>query len=101
MPTFRKSLPFVLIALVALWTFTHGPAQTRRAYAQNTATPYDCSFTYHFTTATPQTGQVNNNVSRPCVAWRVTYTTTGFSSVTVQFETSPDNSVWTAVPNTV
>lgn len=64
-------------------------------------TPYDCFSVYTFSGATSQTGQNNASSAAPCVAWRVTYTSSGFSSVTVQFETSPDNSNWTAVPNSI
>ncbi len=64
-------------------------------------TPYDCFSVYTFSAATSQTGQNNSSSAAPCVAWRVTYTSTGFSSVTVQFETSPDNSNWTAVTNSI
>jgi hypothetical protein len=95
-------LTAALIVIAALWHIQNGlwnPPVT--AQAQSTATPYDCNFTYTFTTATPQAGQANNATSRPCVAWRVIFNTTGFTNVTVQFETSPDNSTWTAVPNTV
>jgi hypothetical protein len=64
-------------------------------------TPYDCFSVYTFSAATSQTGQNNSSSAAPCVAWRVTYTSTGFSSVTVQFETSPDNTNWTAVTNSI
>ena len=67
-------------------------------YAQGT--PYDCFFVYTFTSATPQSGQSNASSQSPCVAWRVTYTTTGFSSVTVAFQTSSDNSSYSNVTNT-
>jgi len=69
------------------------------AFAQGT--PYDCFNVYTFSGATAQTGQNNSSSQSPCVAWRVTYTSTGFSSVTVRFDTSPDNSNWTAVTNSI
>ncbi len=69
------------------------------AYAQ-TSTP-DCSFTFTFTGASTQTGQSNISGNTPCVNWRVTFSTTGTLSATVSFQTSPDNSSFTAVPNTV
>ncbi len=69
--------------------------------AQNNGTPYDCLSVFSFTAASSQTGQNNSSSASPCVAWRVTYTSTGFSSVTVYFETSPDNSSWTPVTNSI
>ncbi len=60
-------------------------------------TPFDCNFSYHFTGTGPQAGQPN--AGRACVDWRATFTTTGFSSATVQLETSPDGSTWSAVPD--
>jgi hypothetical protein len=96
----RKALPTVcFLILAAVMALDWHPPRT--VFAQQQTTAYDCSFTYSFTGATAQTGQPNSSSSAPCVAWRVTYSTTGFSTVTVQFETSPDNSTWTAVTNSV
>jgi hypothetical protein len=69
------------------------------AYSQGT--PYDCFSSFAFTAVSAQTGQSNSSSVAPCVAWRVTYTTTGFSSVTVKFQTSPDNANWSDVTNTI
>lgn len=106
MNTIRKRLFSVLfyalsvpILYLELMPTAHQPAHVQAQ--TNTPTPYDCNFIFAFTGIATQTGQPNNNNSRPCVAWRVTYTTTGFTAATVQFETSPDNSTWTAVPNTI
>ncbi len=66
-----------------------------------TGTPYDCFSVYTFSAATNQTGQDNASSAAPCNAWAVTYTTTGFSSVTVKFQTSPDNSSWSDVTNSI
>ncbi len=71
------------------------------AAAFGQGTPYDCFSVFSFTAASSQTGQNNASSQSPCVAWRVTYTTTGFSSVTVKFQTSPDNSSWSDVTNSV
>ena len=66
------------------------------------ATPVDCTpTTQTFTAATTGTAISNANTSTPCVSWRVTYNTSGFSALSMQFETSPDNSSWTAVTNSV
>ena len=97
----RKALPYLFAALVAFWAFNSHRAPLKVVHAQQTATPYDCLFTYTFVGATAQVGVPNSSTSKPCVSWRVTYTTTGFTNATVQFETSPDNSVWTAVPNNI
>ncbi len=92
MAIIRKSLPFVLLILLAFW---HA-GRPAKVHAQ--ATPYDCNFTYHFTGAGAQASQPN--AARACAAWRVTFSTVGFSSVTMQLETSPDDSTFTAIPDT-
>ena len=99
MTTLRKVLPFTLLALVAVWTFTghHSPINPQVAYAQSP----DCSFTFQFTGAATQTAVSNLSGNTPCVNWRLTLSTTGSLSATVTFYTSPDASTWTAVPNTV
>ena len=99
MTTLRKVLPFTLLAMVALWIFTGHPSpiHPQVAYAQ---TP-DCSFTFKFTGVATQTAVSNLSGGTPCVNWRLTLSTTGSLSATVTFYTSPDNSTWTAVPNTV
>ena len=99
MTTLRKVLPFLLLAMVALWIFTGHPSpiHPQVAYAQ---TP-DCSFTFHFTGVATQTAVSNLSGGTPCVNWRLTLSTTGSLSATVTFYTSPDASTWTAVPNTV
>jgi len=98
--TLRKALPFVLLAMVVCWTFTshQSPIHPRIAYAQ---TPPDCSFTYTFTGSGTQTGVSNLSGNTPCVNWRITFSTTGTLAATVTFQTSPDNSAWTSVPNTI
>jgi hypothetical protein len=68
------------------------------AYGQ-TSTPYDCTFSQTFTSATASTAFQNTN--GPCASWRVTYYATGFSALSIQIETSPDNSTWTAVTNSI
>ncbi len=93
-----RKISLYLAGMLLLFFTWHPP---RPAHAQTTTTPYDCNFTFSFTGTGAQTGVPNSTASRPCVAWRYTYTTTGFSTVTVQFETSPDNSSWTAIPNTI
>jgi hypothetical protein len=103
MKPIRKALPTLLFLLAA--TLAYRDYSQQRAYrtvhAQATSTPFDCTFSYAFTGATIQAGQPNSSLSAPCIAWRVTYTTLGFTSATVQFETSPDNVTFTAVPNTI
>jgi hypothetical protein len=68
-------------------------------------TPADCTFpasgSDSFTSATTGTSYSNSNNFAPCRAFEISYSTTGFSVISIQFETSPDNSSWTAVPNTV
>lgn len=71
----------------------------RLASAQGTGTPFDCSFTSNFTGVAA--GSAYTNSFGPCASWRVTYYSTGFSALSIQIETSPDNSAWTAVTNTV
>src|ERR1035441_8988878 len=99
MTTLRKVLPYTLLAMMVLWAFTnhHGPINPQVAYAQTS----DCSFTFHFTGVATQTAVSNLSGGTPCVNWRLTLSTTGTLSATVTFYTSPDNSTWTAVPNTV
>lgn len=88
--TTKKALPLTLL-LFALFAFA-GPLR-----AQGT----DCTFTYTFTGDSTQTGVSNLSKNTPCVNWRLTLTATGTLTTTVTFQTSPDNSTWTAVPNTV
>jgi hypothetical protein len=65
-------------------------------------TPVDCTpGTFTFTSATTGTAIANSNSVTPCAAWRVTYNSTGFSALSIRIETSPDNSTWSAVPNTL
>jgi hypothetical protein len=94
----------VLAGLVALGLWHVLPdAGTRPldiAFAQSSGTP-DCSFVFNFTTTGRLTGKANSSSTAPCVNWGVTYTTTGTLTPTIQFEHSPDNSSWSAVPNTI
>jgi hypothetical protein len=64
-------------------------------------TPPDCSFTFNFTGDATQAAQSNLSGNTPCVNWRVTFSTTGTLATTVTFQTSPDGTSWTSVPNTV
>ena len=68
-------------------------------YSQGT--PYDCSSVFSFTAVSVQTGQNNSSSIAPCIAWRVTYTTSGFSSATVKFQTSADNASWSDITNSI
>ncbi len=67
------------------------------------AAAQDCSFTYTFTGNSTQTGQPNLSAinGTPCVNWRLTLSVTGTLSTTVTFQTSPDNTNWTSVGNSV
>lgn len=69
--------------------------------AQSTPSAVDCRFTDTFTSATTGAARINDTVGTPCVAWRVTVNTSGFSGFSIQFETSPDNITFTAVPNNI
>jgi hypothetical protein len=65
-------------------------------------TPVDCTpGTYTITAAGAQASISNANSGTPCVSWRVTYNSTGFSALSIQLETSPDNSSWTIVTNSI
>jgi hypothetical protein len=61
----------------------------------------DCAFTRTFTTDANLTSSSNLSGQTPCVNWRVTYSVTGTLTSTVTFQTSPDNTNWTSVPNTL
>lgn len=89
MPTPQKALPLILLALCAVFA---GPLA---AQAQNDCT----SSTFTFTVDAVQTGVPNLSQNSPCVNWRITFSTTGTLTSTVTFQTSPDNSTWTSVPN--
>lgn len=91
MTTLRKVLPLFLLALAMVWTSPHATAQT----------PPDCSFTFNFIGDSTQNAVSNLSQNTPCVNWRVTFSTNGTLSSTITFYTSPDATVWTAVPNTV
>jgi hypothetical protein len=90
MSPLKKALPLILFLAGALL---------------GQGTPADCTFpasgSDSFTSATTGTSYSNSNNFAPCRAFEISYSTTGFSVVSIQFETSPDNSSWTAVPNTV
>jgi len=93
MTTLCKALPSLMLA-VALWALSSHQA---RAQSQNDCTAFTTTVTGN------ANGQTVTNLSQnsPCVNWRLTFSTTGTLSTTVTFQTSPDNSTWTAVPNTV
>lgn len=104
MNTLRKALSYCIMAASVVWVFhsPRGPIQTIAnppAVLAQSITP-DCSFSFSFTGNSTQTGQSNVSSETPCVNWRMTFTTTGYLSATVSFQTSPDNSTWTSVPNT-
>src|ERR1035437_1964422 len=61
----------------------------------------DCAFTRTFTTDANLTSSSNLSGQTPCVNWRITYSVTGTLTSTVTFQTSPDNTNWTSVPNTL
>jgi hypothetical protein len=61
----------------------------------------DCSFTLLFTANATLRPYINLSQNSPCVNWRITFSTTGTLATTVTFQTSPDNSTWTSVPNTI
>ena len=63
-----------------------------------TGTLFDCSFSETFTAVA--TGSPFTNAFGPCVSWRVTYSTTGITGLSIQLETSPDDITWTAIPAT-
>lgn len=84
----KKALPLVLLAAAFAGTIA---AQT----------PPDCSFTFTTTTDATQNGIPNLSNQTPCVNWRITFTATGTRTGTVTFQTSPDNSSFTSVPNTI
>lgn len=90
MTTKLKVLPFLLLLLVASWTLP------QELQAQQT----DCAFTRTFTGDLTAVSSSNLSANTPCVNWRVTVSTTGTLSSTVTFQTSPDNTNWTSVPNT-
>ena len=94
--TFQIALCFAL----AVFFFLPGPKNAPHTAFAQSGTP-DCSFTFTFTTSAVQTGQANLSASTPCVNWGVSFSVTGTLAATVQLETSPDNSTWTAVPNTI
>jgi hypothetical protein len=98
MQTLRKALAFLLMLLASVWVFTSQQQTIQTVYAQSQP---DCSYTFTFTGNAIQTGQDNRPTTHPCIAWRVTYTTTGTLTATVAFQTSPDNVTFTAVPNTI
>src|ERR1039457_3675589 len=95
MTTFRKAMPLLLFLPALLVCFPLA-AQTQ-----------DCSFTFTFTGNSTQTAVSNLSGNTPCVNWRITLSTdaaapnNGTLSSTVTFQTSPNNSTWTAIPNTV
>jgi hypothetical protein len=99
MQTIRKALPFLLLlaAVLAFQGLSQQPT-IRTVHAQSQP---DCSYIFTFTGNSNQTGQDNRPTTHPCIAFRVTYTTTGTLTATVAFQTSPDNVTFTSVPNTI
>jgi hypothetical protein len=89
MSPYIKAMPILLLLACSL-------------YGQGTAV--DCSpntTSTTFTAATTGASISNPDNGTPCVSWRVTYQSTGFSALSIRFETSPDNSSWTAVTNSI
>jgi hypothetical protein len=86
MTTLRKAMPLIILCA---------------ALAGLPLAAQDCSFTFAFTGNATQTAVSNISGNVPCVNWRITLSATGSLSTTATFYTSPDNSVFTAVPNTV
>jgi hypothetical protein len=84
----KHILPLLLFLVCLVWV--------RPAAAQN-----ECSFTFTATGDATQTGVSNLSGGTPCANWRVTYSVTGTLATTVTFQTSPDNTSFTSVPNTV
>src|SRR5947209_6485003 len=90
-------VPLMAVIAWAILYIRHAPPAT--VHAQSASV--DCSFTATFTGA-GNLGPIDNRPSaHPCVAWRVTYSTTGTLQAAIAFQTSPDNSSYTSVPNTV
>jgi len=87
MTTLKKGLPLLIFALAV---------PLMRAQ-----TPPDCSFTFTFTGNATQTAVSNLSGNTPCVNWRITFSTTETLAATVTFQTSPDGSSWTSVPNAI
>lgn len=98
--TFRKALPSLLLMLVALAFTLHQHKSIQQVFAQ-TQTPYDCSWKFTFSGNATSTSHSNSSTGTPCVAWRITYSSTGTLASAVSFQTSPDNVTFTAVPNTI
>ncbi len=91
----REAAYNVVMRLTILFLFAAG-----LIFGQST--PVDCTpSSTTFTAATTGAAISNANTATPCVAWRLTYNSTGFSALSIQLETSPDNSSWTAVTNSV
>src|ERR1035438_4307065 len=88
MTTLRKAMPLLLFC-AALLVCLPLSAQTQ-----------DTSFTYTFTGDGTYT-VANLSGNTPCVNWRITLSVTGSLTTTATFYTSPDNSTFTVVPNTV
>lgn len=95
---FTCLIPFT-VSLVASYYYLNSNSPPAAVYAQGT--PVDCSSTFTFTAAALQSGQTNASQNTPCVAFRVTFSVTSTLTAVVQFETSPDNVTYTAVPNTI
>jgi hypothetical protein len=102
MKTIRKALPFVVFLLAAVLAFRDIRQQQRQMPSVHAQGSFpDCSFTFTFTGNVNSPVQTNASTGTPCVAWRVTYSTTGTLTSVIAFQTSPDNVTFTSVPNTI
>jgi hypothetical protein len=72
------------------------------ASAQGQGTLFDCKHVFVFTGTGTQLA-ANTSTTNPCRSWGVSFTSTGFATVTLAFGTSPDSFAanFSAVPNVV
>jgi hypothetical protein len=101
METIRKALPFVVLLLAAVLAFRDIRQQQRFIPKVQAQTQADCSWQFTFTGNATSTAQSNAATGTPCVAWRMVYSTTGTLQSVAAFQTSPDNTTFTSVPNTI
>lgn len=73
-----------------------GWGMTPTLFAQASPTSSPCTQVGFLTTVAAYTSQSNNTSNPTCNVWALTWSTTGFTAITIQLEGSDDNSTWTA-----
>lgn len=84
----------IAVSLFSLWSWLGFAPLYRTAEIQTVHAQVPCVVQGSFTAS--GTSVVIDNRKSGCYQWRVAYTSVGFSVISIQLESSPDNSTWSA-----